>query len=246
MKIPVNSAYLIKRYKRFLADVKLTSGEIRTIHCANTGAMTGCANANDKIWYSTATNPKRKYPNSWEVTITQQDHWICVNTLRANQLVEEALINNTITELLDYSSIRREVSYGNEKSKVDFLLQSDNKPDTYVEVKSVTLLDSHGNENIKTDKPIGQGYFPDTVSIRGQKHLRELSTLKQQGHRTVLLFAILHSGITSVKAAKHIDPQYAKLLAEATALGVEVLVYKTDFNLTEDILTMSLTQKCPY
>ncbi|CDL82068.1 DNA/RNA nuclease SfsA [Xenorhabdus szentirmaii] len=227
---PLKPATLIRRYKRFLADVLTPEGETLTIHCANTGAMTGCATPGDTVWYSTSDNPKRKYPNSWELTHTQHGHWICVNTLRANDLVHEAIAKKVISELSDYEQIKREVSYGKEKSRIDLLLESKQKVNCYIEVKSVTLL--QGN----------YGYFPDAVTIRGQKHLRELSLIAQQGQRAVLFFAVLHSGINQVAAAKHIDHDYAFLLEQAAKSGVEVICYLAD--ITED--GMFLGEKLPF
>lgn len=247
MKLAVQPATLIKRYKRFLADIKLPSGEVTTIHCANTGAMTGCAEPGDTVWYSKSTNPKRKYPFSWEITQTKDNHFICVNTMRANQLVEEAISADEISELTGYQNLKREVKYGNENSKVDiFLSQGTSKStakDAYVEVKSVTLL---GREN--KEKNDGQGFFPDTVTVRGQKHLRELTALSQQGSRTVLIFAILHSGINKVSAAHHIDKKYGELLTSAQSENVEVIAYKANFQLNESSseskqLEIRLTQK---
>jgi len=240
MKFNLKKATLIKRYKRFLADVILEDDTETTIHVANTGAMTGCATENDTIWYSTSSNKKRKYPFSWELTQTQKKHFICVNTLRANQLVEEAITSNVIKELSGYKNLRREVKYGDENSKIDFLLTDNNNKETFIEVKSVTLL---GNptiiDNEENDK---QGYFPDSVTTRGQKHLRELMQMKQQGHRAVLLFAVLHSGIESVMPAQHIDVKYAELLMEAIKQGVEVITYKVQFEQTVDSVKMSLTK----
>jgi len=174
MKINIKKATLIRRYKRFLTDITLQDGTATTIHVANTGAMTGCAVPNDTIFYSTSTNLKRKYPFSWEASLTQNNHWICVNTIRANQLIEEAIRTDQIVELTGYADLKREVKFGNENSKIDFLLQSHQKADTYVEVKSVTLLDTekaNGDQHKNTNQ---QGYFPDAVTVRGQKHLREL------------------------------------------------------------------------
>lgn len=233
MKLALNSAKLIKRYKRFLADVILENDEQTTIHCANTGAMTGCAEPDSTVWYSTSENLKRKYPFSWEITHTADQHLICVNTIRANQLAEEALIKGTISELDGFSSLKREVKYGAENSKIDFLLSYDNLPDAYVEVKSVTLL----NE--------GQGYFPDAKTVRGQKHLRELIEMVEQGQRAVLLFAVLHSGIDSVKAAAHIDPVYANLIIEAQHAGVEIIAYKASFERNNREFNIALAQPVP-
>ncbi len=242
MIINLKKATLIKRYKRFLADVTLEDGTETTIHVANTGAMTGCATVGDTVWYSTSTNPKRKYPFSWELTQTKENHFICVNTMRANQLVEEAIKANLISELSDYQCLKREVKYGNENSKIDiFLNQSSANPkekDAYVEVKSVTLLG-------QTAKQVagGQGFFPDSVTVRGQKHLRELTTLSQQGNRAVLFFAILHSGIDNVAAASHIDEKYSKLLKAAQNANVEVIAYKANFQQVSDQIEILLTKK---
>jgi sugar fermentation stimulation protein A len=234
MKINLKKATLIKRYKRFLADIILENGSETTLHVANTGAMTGCATEGDTVWYSTSDNKKRKYPYSWEITQTQNNHFICVNTLRANQLVEEAIINKAINELIFYKNLRREVKYGDENSKIDFLLTDENNIETYIEVKSVTLL----GDEIKST----QGYFPDAVTLRGQKHLRELMEMKQQGHRAILFFAVLHSGIESVMPAKHIDTEYAALLSQAIEQGVEVIAYKVNFDKIKTNIEMYLVR----
>ncbi|MDO6763608.1 DNA/RNA nuclease SfsA [Agarivorans sp. 1_MG-2023] len=215
---PLKSATLIKRYKRFLADVTLADGSETTIYCANTGAMTGCAEPGNTVWYSQSSNPKRKYSLSWELSQTKTGDMICVNTAKANEWIEQAISQQVITELQGYQSLRREVKYGSENSRIDFLLEDPQRENCYIEVKSCTLLQD------------GKGYFPDAVSTRGQKHLRELMEMKQQGHRAVLLFAVLHSGITSVQAAAHIDPKYAELLQQAKQQGVEVLAYKAELS----------------
>ncbi len=219
---PLKQATLIQRYKRFLADIKLPCGKEKTIHCANTGAMTGCGSKGDTIWYSTSSNPKRKYPNSWEITQSSEGHKICVNTARANQLVIEAIKSNRVKELLGYQEIQTEVNYGIENSRIDILLKSENEPNCYIEVKSVTLL-SEDN----------QGYFPDSVTTRGQKHLRELTEMAQSGSRAVLFFTVLHSGIEKVAPAHHIDAKYSQLLNYAIEHGVEVLCYKAEYSTDE-------------
>lgn len=242
MKLNLKKATLIKRYKRFLADIILEDGTETTLHVANTGAMTGCAEPGDTIWYSTSSNPKRKYPFSWELTQTKDNHFICVNTMRANQLVEEAINNESISELVGYKSLKREVKYGKENSKVDIYLSQGTsdatKKDAFVEVKSVTLLGQTAKQHSD-----GQGFFPDSVTVRGQKHLRELTTLSQQGSRTVLFFAILHSGINKVSAASHIDKKYGELLQIAQTENVEVIAYKADFQLTSNQLEIQLTKR---
>lgn len=225
----LESATLLKRYKRFLADIQLPNGEIKTIHCANTGAMTGCAESGDTVWYSTSDNPKRKYPNSWELTETQQGNWICVNTVRANHLAVEAIQTGVISELLGYAKLTTEVKYGSERSRIDIFLEAPDKPSCYVEVKSVTLLDKNG-----------QGYFPDAVTTRGQKHLRELTEMVKNGHRAVLLFTVLHSGIEKVSAARHIDAKYSQLLKQAKEVGVEILCYKAELSNSEVRLSSAI------
>ncbi|CAK2660820.1 putative DNA-binding transcriptional regulator of maltose metabolism [Vibrio crassostreae] len=224
---PLEPATLIKRYKRFLTDIKLPDGSERTIHCANTGSMTGCATPGNTVWYSTSDNAKRKYPNSWEISETDKGHRICVNTARANQLAVEAIENNTIVELLGYNALRTEVKYGSENSRIDILLEDNEKPPCYIEVKSVTLLD----EQETSTK--GQGFFPDAVTTRGQKHLRELTEMVESGNRAVLLFTVLHSGIEKVSAAHHIDAKYSLLLKQAQDAGVEVLCYKAELSNTQ-------------
>lgn len=225
---PLQPATLIQRYKRFLADVITAEEQTMTIHCANTGAMTGCAIPGSTVWYSTSENPKRKYPHSWELVDTPAGHRICVNTARANQLAVEAVQNGTIKELQGYDQLRTEVRYGSENSRIDILLNSESGPNCYVEVKSVTLLDQEP-AGVGGDQPSkGQGYFPDAVTTRGQKHLRELTEMAKNGSRAVLLFTVLHSGIEKVAPAHHIDANYSQLLRMAQEAGVEVLCYKAE------------------
>lgn len=157
---PLRSAVLIKRYKRFLADVVTPDGRELTLHCPNTGAMTGCATPGDTVWYSTSDNLKRKYAHTWELTETQQGATICVNTLRANTLAKEAILAGNISELSGYNTLKSEVKYGEENSRIDIMLQAEERQNCYIEVKSVTLAEQES------------GYFPDAVTERGQKHLR--------------------------------------------------------------------------
>lgn len=221
---PLSSGILIQRYKRFLADVQLPNGEKITVHCPNTGAMTGCANAGDTVWFSTSDNPKRKYAYTWELTQTQAGDFICVNTQRANQLVAEALNHKWIRELADYDNILPEQKYGEEKSRIDFLLKQQGLADCFVEVKSTTLL----TEN-------GVGMFPDAKTERGQKHLRELIAIAQQGQQAVIFFAILHTGITQFEVAKQIDSKYAELFNQAHQNGVLALSYKATIELVQGV-----------
>ena len=237
---PLEPATLIKRYKRFLADITLPDDSERTIHCANTGAMTGCATPGNTVWYSTSDNAKRKYPNSWEISETDKGHRICVNTARANQLAVEAIENKTIVELLGYDALRTEVKYGSENSRIDILLEDSEKPPCYIEVKSVTLLDEQQTSTKQGTSTKGQGFFPDAVTTRGQKHLRELTEMAESGNRAVLLFTVLHSGIEKVSAAHHIDAKYSLLLKQAQDAGVEVLCYKAELSSTQIQLKQSV------
>ncbi|MCL1122988.1 DNA/RNA nuclease SfsA [Shewanella surugensis] len=218
------SGTLITRYKRFLADIRLDDGSEVTIHCPNTGSMKNCLYPDHKVWFSTSDNPKRKYSRTWELMQTPNGECIGINTGRANTLAEEAIQAGTIAELSGYKTLKREVKYGSENSRIDILLEDDNLPPCYIEVKSCTLLEGH------------QGYFPDAVTTRGQKHLRELMEMVAKGHRAVLLFVVQHTGIQSVKAAKHIDPDYANLLKQAKKAGVEVLAYRASLSCDESKL----------
>ncbi|MFQ3190137.1 MAG: sugar fermentation stimulation protein A [Paraglaciecola sp.] len=226
--LPLIQGTLIKRYKRFLADVQLTDGSIVVAHCPNTGAMTGCAEPGWKVWLSPSNNPKRKLLYTWEVVLTEQFHWIGINTHKANLLVKEAIQENKISELVGYKNLQAEVKFGEENSRIDFLLTDPEKADCYVEVKSVTLL----NDN--------KGYFPDAKTLRGQKHLRELSLIASQGRRAVLFFCVQHTGIRSVQVAKLIDPDYAKELKQAMLNGVQILCYDCEINSEKIYINQSL------
>lgn len=241
---PLQPASLIKRYKRFMADVvpelvpeQLSgavseSGQI-TLHCPNTGSMKNCMGEGWRVWYSDSGNPKRKYPCTWELSETPEGDLICVNTAQANRIVKEALEQKIVTELAAYDSVKAEVKYGAENSRIDFLLTQDGLPDCYVEVKSATLLDESFGK--------GWGFFPDAVTARGQKHLRELQQMVAEGHRAVLLFCVNHTGIEQVSVADHIDAAYGEVLREALASGVEVLAYKADI----DAEAITLRQPIP-
>jgi sugar fermentation stimulation protein A len=212
------SGVLVQRYKRFLADIRLPDGTLKTIHCPNTGSMKNCASPGDRAWYSTSGNPARKYPDTWELNETQAGDFIGVNTLRANGLVQAAIEQGVMPALLGYSGIKGEVKYGAQNSRIDLLLTGhSSQADCYVEVKSVTLCETVGACPV--------GYFPDSVSRRGTKHLHELMAVVAQGQRGVLVFCVQHSAITEVRPALHIDPVYTQALALALARGVEVLAY---------------------
>lgn len=207
---------LIKRYKRFLADIECADGSVVTAHCANTGSMKNCVAEGARVWFSRNDDPKRKLKASWELVETPHGRMACINTGRANRLVEEALDAGVITELAGFTQLRREVRFGEENSRADFCLMFDEQP-VIVEVKSVTL--GFADTDVAA--------FPDAVTVRGSKHLRELTALAASGQRAVLIYCVNLSGITAVRAAQEIDPDYAAALAEAKAAGVEVLAYGT-------------------
>lgn len=216
---------LVKRYKRFLADVVLDDGTAITVHCPNTGAMTACADPGSRVWLWDSQNPKRKYRYSWEWTTVLGRRKACVNTARANQLVAEALEAHSLLGIDGYQRIDREPRV--EDGRLDFLLHgSDNALDSdtrcqhYIEVKSVTLP-LHSEENVAA--------FPDAVTARGLKHLRRLQTLAQQGYRTTLLFCVALEGVEKVRPAWLVDPSYAEGLQQAMAVGVNVLAYGVSF-----------------
>lgn len=222
-------ATLVRRYKRFLADVQLPGGELITVHCPNTGSMKNCVEEGATVWLSKSDNPKRKYAFTWEMMRTSRGHTIGINTTQANSLVQAAVLGERISSLNGYPEVTREVRYGNEKSRIDLLLSGGEQPDAYVEVKSVTLLEAPFSK--------GRGFFPDAVSERGAKHLRELGAMVKSGHRGVLFFCVQHTGISEVHPADHIDQRYGQLLREVVAEGVEVIAWKT--RVTQEGLRLS-------
>ncbi|MCU9951335.1 DNA/RNA nuclease SfsA [Pseudomonas sp. PDM13] len=211
---PLEQGRLLRRYKRFLADIETLDGELLTIHCPNTGSMLNCMSEGCRVWFSRSNDPKRKLPGTWEITETPQGRLACVNTARANALVEEALRADLIPELAGFTALKREVAYGVENSRADFRLDYPTG-EVFVEVKSVTL----GFDGTAV------GAFPDAVTVRGSKHLRELAALARQGMRAVQFYCVNLSGIEAVRAAEEIDPAYAAALADAKTAGVEVLAY---------------------
>jgi sugar fermentation stimulation protein A len=213
---------LIRRYKRFLADVELADGSILTAHTSNTGSMLGCAEPGSRVWMSRSDNPRRKYPWSWELVETSTGAIVGINTALPPVLVQEGIDDAVITELQGYQHIRREVRYGSENSRIDLLLQRGVDPDCYVEVKNVTAIIEN---NIAV--------FPDAVSARGQKHLRELMQMVQQGKRAVIFFAVPRTDARAVRPADHIDPLYGELLRRALAVGVEAIAYSATVSAQE-------------
>ncbi len=216
---PLEQGRLVRRYKRFLADVITDAGEHLCIHCPNTGSMLNCMGEGARVWFQRNSDPKRKLPGTWELVETPQGRLACVNTARANRLVEEALLAGVIGELNGFTALKREVAYGIENSRVDFRLDYPAGP-AFVEVKSVTLGFA--------DTAIAA--FPDAVTDRGARHLRELAVLAHQGVRAVQLYCVNLTGIEAVRPAGEIDPRYAAALRDAVEAGVEVLAYGVELS----------------
>jgi sugar fermentation stimulation protein A len=214
---PLIPATLVKRYKRFLADVVLASGEAITAHVANPGAMIGLAAPGSRVWLSKSGNPNRKLPYSWElveVDLGSGPELIGVNTAHPNLLVAEAIAAAAIPELAGYPSTRREVKYGR-NSRVDFLLEAPDRPACYVEVKNVHLM-----------RRPGLAEFPDSVTARGAKHLDELAAMATAGARAVMLFLIQIGSASQFALARDIDPAYGAAFDRARAAGVEAVAYR--------------------
>ena len=211
---PLVPARLIRRYKRFLADITLEgSGAEVTAHCANPGSMMGLA------------EPKKKLKYGWRLVDHENGHFTGVDTSLPNRALKAVINARGIPELAAYETVRPEQKYG-ENSRIDFLLQQAGLPDAYVEVKSVTL-----------SRQSGLAEFPDSVTARGTKHLGELAQMTREGHRAVLFYLVQRTDCECVSVASDIDPTYAKALADAKAAGVEVLAYGTQ--ITPEQITLA-------
>lgn len=217
---------LIRRYKRFLADVELSDGSIVMVHCPNSGSMKGCAVPGSRVWLSTSDNPKRKLPLTWELAEVN-GCMIGLNTGLPNRLTREAIEKGTVVELHGYDTIRPEVPYG-DHSRIDLLLESPGCR-CYVEVKNVTLVED------------GRALFPDAVTTRGQKHLNELMRVVREGDRGVIFFTVQRGDGHAVSPADAIDPEYGRLLRLAIQNGVEALAYRAEVTTDE----IRLTEKLP-
>lgn len=223
--VPLLNGTLIQRYKRFLADVRLADGSIVTAHCTNTGSMMGCKMPGSAVYISRCVNPRRRLAYTWEM-IRINGGWVGINTLHPNRLVAEAIENGAIRELQGYNSIRREVCTRN-GTRLDLCLESSSGL-CFVEVKNVTLSID------------GAAAFPDAITARGTKHLRELVRLKRQGHRAVLLFVVQREDCVSFRPADEIDEEYGRWLRRAARAGVEVLPYQASVTPEGIILTRRL------
>lgn len=208
---PLVHGTLIKRYKRFLADIALDDGQIVTAHLANSGAMTGTSDPGIEVWLSPAAGPGRKLAWSWELCKID-GHLVGVNTSHPNRIVAEAIAAGEIPELSGYQSLKREVKYGT-NSRIDILLTDPARPPCYVEVKNVHLKQGDWAE------------FPDAVTARGTKHLHELSNMVANGARAVMLYLVQREDCTAFRPAKSVDPVYTAALAKAVEDGVQAICY---------------------
>jgi sugar fermentation stimulation protein A len=225
---PLLEGVLIRRYQRFLADVRWPDGSTVTAHTANTGSMLGCCAPGSRVWLRHSGNAERKYPWTWELVEACPEVLVGIHTSVANTLVQEAIECGVITQLQGYAKIRREVRYGEENSRIDLLLEAEQRPPCYVEVKNVTLVED------------GIARFPDAVTARGTRHLRELTAMVKQGRRGVLVFCIQRQDARAFAPADHIDAVYGKTLREAVDQGVEALAYEAEVSILEIRLQRSL------
>lgn len=213
---PLVRGRLKQRYKRFLADIVLDSGEEITAACPNTGAMLGLTAPGSVVWLSRSTAAHRKYAHTWEMVETEMGSdaaLVGINPMQPNRIVGEALAAGNIAQLAGYASVRREVRYG-AASRIDFLLEDAARGRCYLEVKNVHLM-----------RTPGVAEFPDCVTQRGARHLRELAQMVREGHRSVMLYLVQRSDAQSFALAGDLDPEYAQAFREARAAGVEALAY---------------------
>lgn len=212
---PLVPGRLIRRYKRFLADVELDGGGVVTAHCPNPGSMMGLSDPGLRVWLEPNTDPKKKLKYGWRLAELPGGHWSGIDTAVPNRVVAEALAARAVPPLSAYGTVRPEVPYGT-RSRVDFLLTEPGLPDTYVEVKNVHL---RRNDD--------WAEFPDSVTTRGAKHLRELSDVVAAGHRAVMLYLVQRTDCARLKMAADLDPGYAAAFGTARGAGVEMICYDT-------------------
>lgn len=215
---PLYQGTLLRRYHRFLADMELDDGSLVTAHTPNTGSMLGCALPGNRVLLSKSPNQGRKYPHSWEL-VHADGVWVGINTQLPNFLAREGIENGVVGELSGYGQIRLEVPYGT-GSRIDLLLSGE-RGLCYVETKNVTLVSE------------GRALFPDAVTARGQKHLRELIEVVRLGHRGVNLFIVQREDAEAFAPADAIDPAYGLQLRAAAREGVELLAYRARVTETE-------------
>ncbi|MEL6690704.1 MAG: DNA/RNA nuclease SfsA [Pseudomonadota bacterium] len=225
---PLVSGRLLRRYKRFLADVVLDTGQEVTAHCPNPGSMLGLKDEGLRVWVEPNDDPKRKLKYAWRVSELSNGVMVGIDTATPNRIAKEALLSKGIAELAAYDGVRPEVAYGT-RSRIDFLLTEPGLPDAYVEIKNVHLL-----------RQGDLAEFPDCVTERGAKHLRELITVKEQGARAVMLYVVQHEGCARFRVAADLDPGYAAAFKDAVDAGVEMLAYGCAVSPEEITLTNAM------
>ena len=230
---PLVKGTLLRRYKRFLADVRLDDGAEVTAHCANPGAMLGVADPGATVWLAPAAGSGRKLAWSWKLTELPGGHFAGIDTNVPNRLAAEALAEGRIPALAGYAEIRPEVRYG-DRSRVDFLLSGPDRPPAHVEVKNVHL---------RRDGDWAE--FPDSVTARGAKHLKELAKVAEQGGRAVMLYVVQRTDCARMRLAADLDPAYAAAFRAAAAAGVETIVHATYISALEIRLAEPLPFEAP-
>ncbi len=233
---PLVRGTLIQRYKRFLADVRLESGETVTATCPNTGSMLGLKQPGSAVWLSTSDSPTRKYRHTWEMVeadIGSGPTLVGINTSHPNKLVTEAIGERRIKSLAGYAELKREQKYGR-NSRIDILLQDPRKATCFVEIKNVHLM-----------RAAGKAEFPDSVTERGTKHLGELADMVRQGHRAVMVFLIQRGDATSFSLARDIDPAYGEAYDAARAAGVEAIALRCQLSPDQIIVERAVRLRSP-
>lgn len=227
---PLIPGRLIKRYKRFLADVRLDTGEEITAHCANPGAMLGLVAPGNRVLLSKSHNPARKLAWSWEIVEAEfgcKPQFVGINTAHPNLIVSEAIGAGFFPEFSAWPALRREVKYG-KNSRVDILLECAGRKPCYVEIKNVHMMRKAGNAE-----------FPDSVTERGAKHLAEMSDMVREGHRAVMVFLIQRSDATRLSLARDVDAGYGEAFDKAVAAGVEAIAVRC--NLSPEAISVDKT-----
>lgn len=222
---PLTTGTLIKRYKRFLADIRLSDGSIITAHVPNTGSMMSTNEPDSPVAISYHPEPHRKL--KWTLELIYADNcWVGVNTSRTNKIVQHAVLNNKIKPLTGYDNLRAEVKYG-KNSRIDLLLTK-NKSRCYVEIKNVTYKENR------------LALFPDAITARGAKHLEELMDMVRQGHRAIIFFLVNRNDCTAWSPARHIDPHYGETLDRALKIGVEAMAYRVSNTLSDCVIDKNI------
>ncbi|GAA6181662.1 MULTISPECIES: DNA/RNA nuclease SfsA [unclassified Shimia] len=227
---PLVPARLVQRYKRFLIDATLEDGTEVTAHCANPGSMLGLALPGSRIWLEPNDDPKKKLKYGWRLIEHETGHFTGVDTSVPNRALKEYLGEHGIPEFADYTDVRPEVKYG-QNSRIDFLLSAPDRPNHYLEVKSVTL-----------SRNTGVAEFPDSVTARGTKHLAELIDMKALGHDATMLYLVQRTDAELVSLADDIDPKYAEAFERARTAGVNVLAYRCQISPEE----IEIDQRIPF